>query len=255
MSQDTAGVATPAAGPDPSLYPDLAAAGSLRAALEKVAADLALDLGELPADGQGGGEAAAAPGPAPHRRPLTIHLGAQERRFVVSGWSRGVELIRGDTDDLEEVAKATAAWHAGASLHELAARCPFVTFGELAEAHERGPADAVTVKWRQLREALQGGVPFPTIRELVDTAYAEPRLRMLFPFTSQWSLHFTTCTGFPYTWVVPFVDPLKDGRFRVCGPSRGKVIGEADSAEEAIALVVAHLPADVGPAVAGTARD
>ena len=34
----------------------------------------------------------------------------------------------------------------------------------------------------------------------------------------------------------------------------GDVIGEADDAHSAITIVVAHLPADVGPAVAGTAN-
>ncbi|MCM2578712.1 DUF6193 family natural product biosynthesis protein [Streptomyces sp. MTZ3.1] len=42
---------------------------------------------------------------------------------------------------------------------------------------------------------------------------------------------------------------------RVGGPSRGTVIGEADSAGETIALVEDGLPADCGPAVAGTAPD
>ncbi|MBD0742426.1 hypothetical protein BG418_13175 [Streptomyces sp. CBMA152] len=86
-------------------------------------------------------------------------------------------------------------------------------------------------------------------------AAAEPKLRQLYPFTSHWSLHFTTCTGFPYAWDVPFVDPLRDGRYRVCGPSRGTVIGEADTVAAAIAMVVAALPANCGPAVAGTAND
>ncbi|WP_246618165.1 DUF6193 family natural product biosynthesis protein [Streptomyces javensis] len=77
----------------------------------------------------------------------------------------------------------------------------------------------------------------------------------MYPFTSHWSLHFTTCTGFPYSWDVPFIDPLSDGRYRVCGPSRGTVIGEADTAAAAIAMVMSSLPANCGPAVAGTAND
>ncbi|MGW2052322.1 DUF6193 family natural product biosynthesis protein [Streptomyces sp. NPDC001840] len=54
---------------------------------------------------------------------------------------------------------------------------------------------------------------------------------------------------------MPFVDPLSDGRYRVCGPSRGTVIGEVDTAGHAIALVTDGLPADCGPAVAGTADE
>ena len=246
------GPTSPHKEPDPVLYPDLVAAGGLQAALRRAAADLGLDLGEAPGSQAG---ADGRSGPAAHRQPLTIHLGSEQRSFIVSGWSRGVELVRGRTDDLSEVARAAAAWQSGASLHQLSDLCPFVTFGELAEAHERGPADAVAVKWRLLRESMRGGVPVATVRELVEAAFAEPKLRQLYPFTSHRSLHFTTCTGYPFTWVVPFVDPLLDGRFRVCGPSRRAVIGETDTAQEAVALVVRHLPADIGPAVAGTARD
>ncbi|MBY8877992.1 DUF6193 family natural product biosynthesis protein [Actinacidiphila acidipaludis] len=251
----SAGAGAEGKAPDPVLYPDLVAAGGIDAALRRIASDLGLDLGEVPGGAGYAGGGPARSGPDAYRQPLTVHLASEERAFIVSGWSRGVELVRGRTPDLHQVARAAAVWRSGASLHELRALCPFVTFGELAEAHERGPADAVAVKWRQLRESLHGGVPSPTVRSLVEAAFAEPKLRQLYPFTSQRSLHFTTCTGYPFTWVVPFVDPLQDGRFRVCGPSRRAVIGETDTAEEAVALVVRNLPADIGPAVAGTARD
>ncbi|WP_325118703.1 DUF6193 family natural product biosynthesis protein [Streptomyces sp. GMR22] len=57
------------------------------------------------------------------------------------------------------------------------------------------------------------------------------------------------------SWDVPFIDPLSDGRYRLCGPSRGTVIGEADTAAAAIAMVMSSLPANCGPAAAGTAND
>lgn len=246
--------AAPPQGPSADLYPDLAAAGGLATALEQVAVDLGLALGEVIRNDADPNWAAVA-STAARRGPSSIHLGARERVFLISGGSRGVELFRGSTKDLREVAKAAAAWRAGARLHQLQDLCPFVSFSELAEAHERGPADAVAVKWRLLREEMQGDIPFPAVRDLVEVAHAEPRLRQLYPFTSHWSLHFSACTGFPFTWVVPFVDPLRDGRYRVCGPNRGTVIGEADTAEQAVALVLSRLPADIGPAVEGTARD
>jgi hypothetical protein len=253
MSLKPSASAASSKGLDLELYPDLAAAGGLHAAVEQVSVELGLDQVEI-WSGEEPSKAAAA-GSATNREPLSIYLGSLERWFIVSGWSRGVELVRGATKDLHEVVKAAAAWSAGGSLHDLRELCPFLTFGELAEAHERGPAVAVAVKWRLLREELRDDIPFPAVRDLVEAAYAEPKLRALYPFTSHWSLHFTTCTGYPFTWVVPFIDPLRDGRFRVCGPSRGTVIGEVDTAAEAVALVVSHLPAQIGPAVAGTALD
>ncbi|MFK4083637.1 DUF6193 family natural product biosynthesis protein [Kribbella sp. NPDC020789] len=246
--------AVPPDGPNPNLYPDLAAAGGLAAALEQVAAELGLDLGEVMRS-ESSPNWATVSGAAPGRGSFSIVLAAQERRFIIDGWSRGVQLLSGGTEDLHAVTSAAAAWRTGATLRQLRDLCPFVTFGELAEAHERGPADAVTTKWRLLREEMREDIPFPAVRDLVEAAYAEPKLRQLYPFTSHWSLHFTTCIGYPFTWVVPFVDPLKDGRFRVCGPHRGTVVGIAETAEEAVVLVVSQMPTDIGPAVEGTAED
>lgn len=251
-SSDSAAI--PPIRPNPDLYPDLAAAGSLAAALEQVAIDLGLDLGEVMRSDSDPNWATVT-GSAAGRESYSIWLGSQERWFIIEGWSRGVRLIHGKTEDLHAVTSAAAAWRTGATLRGVRDLCSFVTFSELAEAHERGPAEAVTMKWRLLREELREDIPFPTVRDLVEAAFAEPKLRHLYPFTSHWSLHFTTCTGFPFTWQVPFVDPLSDGRYRVCGPHRGTVVGEADTAEEAIALVVCHMPTDIGPAVAGTAED
>jgi hypothetical protein len=137
-----------------------------------------------------------------------------------------------------------------------------------AVADGLGPVDAVdpveTKWWRlpliwQSMRARHGitspGSAFPGILPLVDAAGAEPRLRQLYPFTSHFTLVFSSCTRYPYLVKAPAVEPLPDGRFRVHGPCGGAVIGETDTAEEAITLVMAHLPDDLGPAVAGTADD
>jgi hypothetical protein len=126
--------------------------------------------------------------------------------------------------------------------------CPFVHFGELAEAHERG--DAVAVKWRLLRQHADD-----LVRPLVQAAHTQPQLRMLFPFTSHQDLHFSRCTGYPYSRDLPFIQHLPGGRYLVAGPTRSTVIGEADDPAAAIALLVAALPAECGPAVVGTVDD
>ncbi|WP_328546331.1 DUF6193 family natural product biosynthesis protein [Streptomyces platensis] len=116
--------------------------------------------------------------------------------------------------------------------------------------------EAVAITWRKVRE---------TSDELIDpaaveAAYAHPLLRALFPLISHGSLHFSRCTAFPWTNDVPAVYPRSGGGFRVVrmnepvGSSR-QTVGDADSAEEAVALVVAHLPPGCGPAVDGTADD
>ncbi|MGW1996056.1 DUF6193 family natural product biosynthesis protein [Embleya sp. NPDC001921] len=131
----------------------------------------------------------------------------------------------------------------------------------MAAAHERGPAFAVEARWQRLFLALEwmyarnGRTATRGTLGLVVAARAEPRLRRLYPFTSHATLCLSSCTRYPYTIAVPPVEPLHDGRFRVRVPRSRDVIGVTDTAEEAIALVLDHLPADVGPAVAGTADD
>ncbi|MGW9210982.1 DUF6193 family natural product biosynthesis protein [Embleya sp. NPDC055664] len=134
---------------------------------------------------------------------------------------------------------------------------------DLAAAHERGPAAAVEVKWQRLmlswqwmrerHEILRPTRPYPGIVPLLEAAFAEPGLRQLFPFTSHHTLCFSSSTEYPYVPRVPCVDPLSDGRFRVRRPRSSTVIGFADTAEEAVALVTAHFPAALEPA--GTRAD
>ncbi|MFF4726107.1 DUF6193 family natural product biosynthesis protein [Streptomyces mirabilis] len=136
---------------------------------------------------------------------------------------------------------------------------------DVAAAHRRGPADAVEARWRQLalawqwrrerQEVLRPGVGYPGIVHLVEVAHAERTLRQLYPYTSHFALHLSSCTRYPYALRVPSVLPRDDGRFQVFVPRAGTLLGETDTAEAAVALVVAHLPAGLGPAVAGTADD
>jgi hypothetical protein len=91
------------------LYPDLAAAGSLAAALDQVAADLGVDLVTVPGD-WGPVVSAGIAALVPERRPLSVHIGAERRWFGVSGWSQGIELITGATPDLADVVRAGVAW-------------------------------------------------------------------------------------------------------------------------------------------------
>ncbi|MGW4410039.1 DUF6193 family natural product biosynthesis protein [Nonomuraea sp. NPDC004702] len=106
--------------------------------------------------------------------------------------------------------------------------------------------DLVEAAWRDIRD--DGHVR----KELAEAAYAEPRLRQLFPWTGMGELHFSRCTGKRWTWDIPYVQPAVGGGYRICGPLRTQSIGPAATAEEAIAVVVEHLPPGCGPAFAGT---
>ena len=85
------------------------------------------------------------------------------------------------------------AWQSGAPLRNLRDACPFIQYGPLAEAHERG--DAVEAMWTIYRHSSASHVD----HELIEAAYAQPQLRTLFPLHGHTSLNFSRCTGFPYT--------------------------------------------------------
>jgi hypothetical protein len=232
--------------PDGDLYPDLAAAGSLAAALARTAERMGVNLDIRPARDGSRLTCASIHTPRGH---FGVNTGAVERWFITSLWWRGVELTRGHTKDLTAVVGAAETWASGASLADLCTAWPHLGLWEMAQAHERGPGDMVAVKWQRLRQhaAL-------IVAPLVEAAYAEPRLRMLYPFTSHHDLHFSRCTGFPYSFDVPFIQHLPGGRYLVAGLRRGRVVGDADDPASAVALVVAGLPAGCGPAIAGTAE-
>lgn len=92
--------------------------------------------------------------------------------------------------------------------------------------------------------------------ELVRVAHAEPLLRQLYPWTGMWELHFSRCTEIRYTWDIPYIGTLRDGRYYVEGPSRSSPrIDETDSAQAAVEMVIDRLPAHCGPAFIGNAEE
>jgi uncharacterized protein DUF6193 len=91
--------------------------------------------------------------------------------------------------------------------------------------------------------------------ELLEAAYAEPRLRQLFPWTGMGELHLSRCTEQRWTWDIPYIQPAAGGTYWVSGPLRSESVGPAATAQEAIAMVVERLPAGYGPAFVGTPEE
>jgi hypothetical protein len=138
-------------------------------------------------------------------------------------------------------------------LRDIQRSAPFVDLTYLAEAAERGPADVVTAQWRWLREDAEDR-GWPEYRALIEAAYAEPKLRQLYPYTSHWSLRFSTTTGFRFSPDAVCLEAVYADRrrYRVRADWHdAAVLGETATAEEAVSLAVSHLPAGLGPAVAG----
>lgn len=241
-------------GPAPdlaTLYPELGHSSTLQVVLQQAVHQAGYGLDVLPEQAPGWRRSGARADST--TRTTSTLLGITDRSFIMNFWERGVLMAEGTTTSLDAAATATGVWQSGTNLEGLRSVCPFVEYGPLAEAHERG--DAVEAKWTIYRQTSASHVD----HELIEAAYAEPRLRALFPFHSHRSLNFSRCTGFPYTHDTPVITPA-NGRYRVTwwktrSPHGLADIGEADNPDDAVAVVVASLPHGCGPAVAGTADD
>ncbi|MET8265588.1 DUF6193 family natural product biosynthesis protein [Micromonospora arida] len=232
------------------LYPEVAAAGSLAAALDAVAADHGLSLGSARASEWSSPLTwASVPSGSSVRDDLTVSASTDERRFRIEGWGQGIQLIAGTTGDLVEVVRAAHNWRSGMPLHDIRRSVPFVVLTRRGEVVEQGPAGVVAAEWQWLRQSTSEA-DGPNHRALIEAASNEPRLRQLYPYTSHSVLNFSTTTGYPFSpSPVSLSAHGSPSNFRVWG--RREVLGETATATEAVALAAAHLPADLGPAVAG----
>lgn len=242
----------------PEMYPDIVAAGSLSNALAKAFADLGSPLqpeSPIPflvyARTEGGS------------RFCQMYIAAHERLFIFDFWSSGVGYGKGATRSLHDAAQAIHFWIIEKpDLARMQDRFSFFTADPKGLAHEAGRA--VEYQWERLRANWErqdepGSIsPLP----LIDAAMQRAELRQLFPFTSLYTLHFSRSTGYPFTSDCPYARPIGNNRFRAYKASAralnpettDEIIGEGD-ASEVIAMLVAHLPPDCGPAVEGTADD
>lgn len=112
--------------------------------------------------------------------------------------------------------------------------------------------------WEQIAVADSPDWPAGRVMtDIIDAALAVPVLRQLHGSTSHFTLQFSTCLVHHWSDGIPAIEPrqFNERGDRPPGPGyvvrnrpRGDVIAEADDAESAITLLLAHLPADVGPA-------
>ncbi|MEU9065102.1 DUF6193 family natural product biosynthesis protein [Streptomyces sp. NPDC048430] len=112
-------------------------------------------------------------------------------------------------------------------------------------------AEIVANKWQSILDSGDSLIDPAMPR----AAYASPRLRELFPTVSHGALYLSRCIRYPRPHDVGSLFPRAGGGFMVVRQSDGAVLGEPDTVEEAIALIVANLPAGCGPAIDGTAHD
>lgn len=198
---------------------------------------------------------ALVPTTLPHREELEVSASYVERRWSIRGCERdqGLTLIQGDTLDLAQVARAAQAWHDAAPLTGIPHAASFVELTGRFEVPDRDPARLVESEWRHLRkEAAE--VNWPEYHALIEAAYAEPWLRQLYPFTSHWSLRFSTRTRPSLSRDVLVCLHAGRGKgYIVTMGYMGQDLGEAATAEEAVSLAARNLPADLEPVTYGAA--
>ncbi|MET9697801.1 DUF6193 family natural product biosynthesis protein [Streptomyces sp. NPDC006529] len=158
-------------------------------------------------------------------------------------------LAWGETADLAEVVRATAAWTGGLGLEETRASAPFVRFRPWALVQEREPFGVVELAWRVKLDRVHMP-PYdrhPRPHALLVAAYARPVLRQLMPVNSHFNLWFSTSVEeFWKTRVGYTICPYDEGLYGV--RHGGRLVARAETPEEAVALVVAALPEGLGPA-------
>ncbi|MEU8677607.1 DUF6193 family natural product biosynthesis protein [Streptomyces sp. NPDC048560] len=222
-----------------TLYPEIVQAGSLQNALQAEADRSGRRLAvELTASPGWRHEAARVEADG---RSAHVHMGLTERSFSVDCWTSGVHMASGDTQNLSEAVGALHSWLQGPGVRELVAQWPYLRTWELAEAHERG--EAVPVRWRRLRESA-ARTPGSALHELVESAFAQERLRALSPGRSMYWLTFSRRAAPPICHDLPRAMPIGNGRYRVFVGGR---LLEVDGAAQAVAAILDGLPDDAVP--------
>lgn len=246
--------------PDPVvLYADVAARGSLAAALE--AASQVVDGFSISATFSASSPLlhASVESKVPHREPLVVSSWAVERRWSIRGEEpfEGAALIRGDTDDLAQVARVARAWQEGAALSDIGRSAPFVHLTGRFEVPDGDPQRLAESEWQSLRKEARERDIWPAYQALVEAAYAEPALRSLYPFTSHWALRFSTTTRPHLTRTGPclLADVVERGYTVSTGFTGSGLLAHTSTAQEAVAAAVRHLPSGLGPVTYGILRN
>jgi hypothetical protein len=243
--------------PDPVvLYPDVAARGSLGAALQALADEGGMSVPFTASDSGPLGHATVE-SRLPHRKALLVSSWVHERRWSIRGEEsfQGLALVQGATDDLAQVARAAQAWHNGAALSDIRKAAPFVGLTGRFEVPDHDPLRLTESEWQHMRTEA-GEQDWPAYHALVEAAYAEPTLRALYPFTSHWTLRFSTTTRPRLTIAGPCLLARGVDEYLVSKGFTGSgVLAEASTAEEAVAAAVRHLPSSLGPVTSGAYDD
>jgi uncharacterized protein DUF6193 len=233
--------------PDPAvLYPEVAAEGSLAAALQSAAASQGLSLAVV-ATQSGPLRHATIASVAPHRKAMFVAAGHFERMWWVSGSATNSRLmISGTTNNLDELPKVLLGWAEGASLDEIGRAAPFAVLTGRFEVPDNNPVDVIASEWQwMLKDADRAD--WLEYQALIEAAHAEPELRRLYPFTSHWTLRFATTPDWSSCVRISVAvdSPRGGGEYTIREHWNGPAMLQVHTAAEAIAIVVERVQAEL----------
>ncbi|MCX5415756.1 DUF6193 family natural product biosynthesis protein [Streptomyces sp. NBC_00059] len=232
---------------DPAvLYPDVAAHGSLAAALQAAAADqgMSLPLAVTPSDPL---RHAMITSVVPHRHSSYISAWQHERNWTISGSSNNRLMISGNTKDIRALPQVIRGWAEGASLDEIRQAATFDLLTGRFEVPDNNPTDVIASEWEQLLKEADHS-DWPQYQALIQSAHAEPKLRRLYPFTSHWALTFSNTPNYPFSpSFVSIGSPQGSGDYTIREWWNGPALHHVSTASEAIAIAVSRIPADLLP--------
>jgi hypothetical protein len=235
-----------------AFYPDVLAEGSLAAVL-RAAADVDGVSVPIAVSESDPLYRATVASRVPCRNRLTVSAYTWKRWWSIRGEEsfQGMELIGGDTDDLAQIVRAAQAWHEGTALAEIRRTAPFVQLTGRFEVPDNDPAQLAESEWQHLRTRA-AEADAPEFQALIEAAYREPALRALYPFTSMWTLRFSTRTRPGLADLGLFLDAHRGGRYTLSNHLLdGEILGEAAKAEELASVAARHLPSHLGPVTSG----
>lgn len=240
---------------DAKFYPDIAEVGSISIALSKSLTDIGSSLVA---------DATEVNGFMPYAkiekdsRFSQISLAGGERLFLFDFWSEGVVFGSGSSSELSDVARAIHTWIAEKpTIEKMSSLFAFFSPTERGKAHEAGVIvehqwQTLLFGWRYQEKDFSAPDRVPT--PLIEAAMKRPVLRQLYPYTSLISLCFSRTTGYPFTHDCPRIEPQGNDKYFVYAPGTFDILGEG-SVENALDILINHLPPNYGPAVSGTADD
>ncbi len=204
---------------DVSHYRDLVAHGGLVNALRVTAEEDRVDGMSIDAPYRGDDVGYTAAKIDTCRGRILVHLGAEERCFLLNVHDENLWIAGGGTADLSSVLAVAVAWRDGISLESLESRFPFMRVSDLARV--LASPDPISAQWNYLREAPV----FHGDWYLVNAAFENPVLRSFFPDLSHGALFLSRSWGDRRDAVK--ITPRSDGGYSVSRPSRFESLDEA----------------------------